>query len=127
MQALESPRQSPGLRLCEDGPRPEASAPRALRAWILLFASLSTSGGHGVFLACALTRLEKLPALSELGGPLEIAVIGWFVACAPLAAVAVALRGWLCARARVLRGAAGASALATAAAFAVYLRAIALG
>jgi hypothetical protein len=121
------PLEAPRLRLLEGRSAALQDALGSLRAWILLFGSLSFSGGHGVFLLTALTRLEKVPGRGELGGALELAVIGWFVAAAPLALVCVPLRG------RFLRlGGAAAWSLSsgvlalTVAAFAIYLRAIAL-
>ena len=83
---------APVLRLLEG----KSAAPEArfasLRAWILLFGSLSFSGGHGVFLFAALTRLRKIPGRSELGHGFELVVLGWFLAAIPLALVAVGLR-----------------------------------
>ena len=104
---------------------PEAS--RASRAWIVLFGALCFSGGHGVFLFTALTRLEKLPGRAELGQGLELAVLAWFIAAAPLAIVVAMLRG------RFLRlspaagwSLASTTLAATLAAFASYLHAVAL-
>jgi len=130
---MESPSQepeSPGnprLRLLENKEAaPEASF-ASLRAWVVLFGSLSFSGGHGVFLFTALTRLGKLPSRAELGHGLELAVLAWFVAAAPLAFASAALRR----RFLDLSPAAGwslaSSALAaTLLAFAFYLHAVAL-
>lgn len=117
----------PELRLLE-GRRaaPETTGP-SLGAWIVLFGALCFSGGHGVFLLTALTHLRSLPSRAELGGGLETAVIAWFVVAAPLAFACAALRR------RFLRmSSAAAWSLAagtltlTLAAFAIYLRAVAL-
>jgi len=60
--------EAPTLRLLEGkNAAPEISS-AGLGAWILLFGSLCASGGHGIFLCCALTRLEKIPSVVELGG-----------------------------------------------------------
>ncbi|MEQ1892759.1 MAG: hypothetical protein ABL998_09475 [Planctomycetota bacterium] len=113
----------PHLRLVEDA----ASAPAPHGAWTLHLVALSASAGHGLFLATALTRLRSLPSRAELGGVLEMAVLGWFVASVPLLALALATR------ARFLRltpaRAAQVAALSTGLsvlAFALYLRAVAL-
>jgi len=123
---LDPVSSTPHLRLL-DGRSSAAAAASALHAWILLFAALCASGGHGLFLACALTRLEKIPGRSELGGPLQIAVLAWFVGAAPLALLAAGLRGQLTRLGpRSLWIFATLTTLATGAAFAIYLRAIAL-
>jgi hypothetical protein len=126
LPATQPDAAAPRLRLLENEGRVPRSTP-ALRAWILLFGVLSFSGGHGVFLFTALTRLAKVPGRSELGGPLELAVLGWFVAAAPLALLCVALR------ARFVRLGPGAAwslaasaAVIAATAFVLYLRAVAL-
>lgn len=115
------------LRLLE-GKRAAAHASLAsLGAWVVLFGSLSFSGGHGLFLFTALTRLRALPSQAELGGGLETAAIAWFVAAVPLAFASAALRR------RFLRLSSGAAwslasaALAlTLACFAFTLHAVAL-
>ena len=122
------PHEPPKLRLLErKEPVVEASF-ASLRAWVVLFGALSFSGGHGVFLFTALTRLRDLPSQAELGGTLETAVIGWFVAAAPLAFACAGLR-----RRFLLLSAGAAWSLAstalalTLAAFGYYLHAVALG
>ena len=127
MHKVSDPAPStPHLRLL-DGRSSAAAVASALRAWILLFAGLCASGGHGLFLACALTRLTKIPSRAELGGPLQIAVLVWFVAAAPLALLAGVLRARLTALGtRTLWTIATLTTLATSAAFALYLRAVAL-
>ena len=123
---LERPAAPRPHLLENEGAAPEAS--RALqRAWIVLFGALCFSGGHGVFLFTALTRLEKLPGRGELGQGLELAVLAWFMAAAPLAVVVAALR------ARFLRlspavgwSLASTTLAATCLAFASYLHAVAL-
>jgi len=116
---------APAFRLLEGRGTASESSFASLRAWILLFGSFSFAGGHGVFLFAALTRLERLPAATELGGPLETAVQLWFMAGIPLAILAVPLRG----RFLRLTGRAGwtlatAASTLTLAAFAIYLNAI---
>jgi len=118
---------APRLRLLEGRDAASERSQASLRAWILLFGSLSFAAGHGVFLFAALTRLEKLPGRSELGGPLESAVLLWFLAAVPLALACVPLRG----RFLRLSGAfawsvASSASLLTLIAFTLYLRAIAL-
>ena len=115
------------LRLLEGKNAAQQARAPSLRAWILLFGSLSFSGGHGVFLFTALTRLAKLPGRGELGQGFELVVLGWFVAAVPLALLAVGLRR----RFLALTGLASwslASAVfaATLVAFGWYLHAVAL-
>lgn len=120
--------EAPHLRLLERrAPAPELD-PASLGAWILTFGTLCASGGHGLFLFCALTRLSKVPSLSELGGPLHAAVVAWFVAAIPLALVVLALRRpFLRLGARRAWSLASTSGALTMLAYIVYLRAIALG
>jgi len=130
MSALPVPdpeRPQPRLRLLE-GRDTVLELPRgALGAWILSFAALCASGGHGLFLLVALTRLTRVPSLDELGGPLPAAVVGWFVLSVVLAPAAVFVRGAFTRmaplRAWTLASLTSAFALT---AFALYLRAIAL-
>jgi hypothetical protein len=119
--------QAPVLRLLEG----KSAAPDArfasLRAWILLFGSLAFSGGHGVFLFTALTRLQKVPGRGELGQGFDLVVLGWFLAAVPLALLTVALRR----RFLALTGLASWSVAsgvfaATLVAFGCYLHAVAL-
>lgn len=121
------PESTPRFRLLEGkGTALEASF-TSLRAWVVLFGSLSFSGGHGVFLFAALTRLQKIPGRAEMGHGLELLVLGWFLAAAPLALASAGLRR----RFLGLRAAAGWS-LASGAlvltlfAFAYYLHAVAM-
>jgi hypothetical protein len=118
---------SPALRLVQDV-RPTAdAAPGPGGAWILLFGALSASAGHGLFLFCALTRLSKVPSTLEIGGPLAQAVIGWFVASAPLALLTLAARRpFQRLGPRSAWTVAALVALAAATAFVLYLRAVAL-
>ena len=119
--------EAPVLRLLEG----KSAAPDArfasLRAWILLFGSLAFSGGHGVFLFTALTRLQKVPGRGELGQGFELFVVGWFLAAAPLAFLAVGLRRRFLALTGLTSWSIASGALAaTLVAFGWYLRAVAL-
>ena len=120
-------RAAPVLRLLEG----KSAAPDArfasLRAWILLFGSLAFSGGHGVFLFTALTRLQKIPGRSELGHGFELIVLAWFLAATPLALAAVGLRRRFLALTELTSWSlASAVFAATLVAFGWYLRAVAL-
>lgn len=118
---------APGLHLVESTLPATQTSSRALGAWILLFGSLTACAGHGIFLFSALTRLAKVPSRLEIGGPLAQAVIGWFVLAVPLAVLALlARRPFLRLGARSAWSLASLTALAGTAAFAFYLRAIAL-
>ncbi|MSR61269.1 MAG: hypothetical protein EXS08_02310 [Planctomycetes bacterium] len=118
---------APRLRLLEGRDAVSERSQASLRAWILLFGSLSFAAGHGVFLFTALTRLEKLPGRSELGGALESVVLAWFLAAVPLALTCVPLRGRFLRLSATLAWSLASSATAlTLAAFTFYLRAIAL-
>lgn len=91
------------------------------RAWLLLFAALAASAGHGLFLCFALAPgrwLEDLELVIERAGATEAATLIWFVASIPLALLALVLRGPLQRRAWVTPGAV-LVALATLAAFAL--------
>ncbi len=117
----------PHLRLLEGKEAAHGTASASLRAWVVLFGALSFSGGHGVFLFTALTRLEKLPGQSELGAGLELAVLAWFVAAAPLAFASAALRRrFLGLSAAVGWSLASGALAATLGSFAFYLHAVAL-
>jgi hypothetical protein len=95
--------EAPQLRLLEGRhPALELGA-GSLGAWILAFGTLSASGGHGLFLVVALTKLSKIPSLAEIGGPLHGAVVAWFVAAIPLALLALVLRRRFPAPARARR------------------------
>ncbi len=131
---MEAPRiqleasEPPKLRLLEGKSAALSASVPSLRAWVVLFGSLSFSGGHGVFLFTALTRLKAIPSEAEVGSGLQLAVIAWFVAAGPLAFVSAALRR------RFLQLPSGAAwslascALAlTLGSFALYLHAVALG
>jgi hypothetical protein len=91
---LEQPEETsrPVLRLLEGKSAALDARQASLRAWILLFGSLAFSGGHGIFLFTALTRLSKVPGRGELGQGFELVVLGWFLAAIPLAFVAAFLR-----------------------------------
>jgi hypothetical protein len=121
------PHTAPRLRLLEGKSAAPETSVRSLRAWVVLFGALSFSGGHGVFLFAALTRLSKLPSRAELGQGLELVVLAWFLAAAPLAFASAGLRrrfqGLSTAAAWSLASGVLASTLA---AFAYYLHAIAL-
>ena len=125
---IPSTTATPHLRLVADAVEPALAASSvSLRPWILLFGALSFSGGHGVFLFTALTRLANLPGRAELGGALHLAVVGWFVAAAPLALLCVPLRGRFLLLSRAAAWTLSSSVLAlTLAAFGLYLRAVAL-
>lgn len=121
------PQSPPRLRLLEGKGAAVEATFTSLRAWVVLFGSLCFSGGHGLFLFTALTRLQKIPSRAEMGEGLELLVIGWFVAAAPLALVSAGLRRRFL-RLRAATGwsfASGALAL-TLFAFAYYLHAVAL-
>ena len=115
------------LRLLEGKSAALETSARSLRAWVVLFGALSFSGGHGVFLFAALTRLSKVPARAELGQGLELAVLAWFLAAVPLAFASAGLRRRFqqLSTATAWSLASGVLAL-TLAAFAYYLQAIAL-
>jgi hypothetical protein len=118
----------PRLRLLEGRDAAPDVRFASLRAWIVLFGSLSFAGGHGVFLFTALTRLQKIPARAELGSGFELVVLGWFLAAAPLAFVAAGLRRRFLALTALSAWSLASSALAaTLVAFGVYLHAVALG
>jgi hypothetical protein len=117
----------PALRLLGRAPAPAPGRFTAGGAWIALFGALAAAGGHGVFLVTALTRLAELPGRAELGGGRELAVLAWFALAAPLALVALALRGaFVRLPVRAAWGLALAALGLSAAAFALYLRAVAL-
>jgi hypothetical protein len=98
------------------------------RAWTLLFASLTLSAGHGLFLAFAVTRSDGLPTLNDLGGSRLAPAVLWFLACLAAAPLSLVLRSWLVRLSpRMLGGLAGLACAATLAAFALYLRRIAAG
>jgi len=130
---MEAPRIEPAtpavqrLRLLErKEAAPEASF-ASLRAWVVLFGALCFSGGHGVFLFVALTRLEKLPSRAELGSGLELAALAWFLAAVPLAFASAALRRRFLGLSPAAGWTLASSALAsTLLAFALYLNAVAL-
>ena len=82
----------------------EAHAAQNLWAWILLFGALAACAGHGVFLYARTAPPGWIPnfaRLLERAGTTGTVVIAWFLACAPLAALAWLLRrpllrrGWL--------------------------------
>jgi hypothetical protein len=106
-------------RTPESAPPAETPARRGLGAWILLFGSLSLGAGHGVLLAFALGQAELLADPGRLGR-VNVLVVGWFVACVPLAFFSVLARKRLMRWAR-LGTAALVVALITACAFAVYV------
>jgi hypothetical protein len=127
MEPRPFPSGRPALRLVDRERAAPAGRASSSGAWIALFGALAAAGGHGLFLVTALTRLAKLPGRAELGGALEIAVLAWFALAAPLALACVALRGVLLPLpARTAWSLALAVAGVTAAAFALYLRAVAL-
>jgi hypothetical protein len=92
-----------------------------LGAWTLLFGSLTMSAGHGVFLFFVVTKNSWIPSMRDLGGSTIAPLVGWFVACVPLALLAWLLRRTLM-RWSLLPALAGASALASLVAFALYLK-----
>ena len=117
----------PRLRLLEGREAAPGASFASLRAWVVLFGALSFSGGHGVFLFAALTHLRALPGRAEVGAGLELAVIGWFIAAAPLAiASAVLRRRFLGLSAAAGWSLASGALAATVGAFAYYLHAVAL-
>lgn len=117
----------PHLRLLEGKEAAHGTRFASQRAWVVLFGSLSFSGGHGVFLFTALTRLEKLPGQAELGTGLQLVVLAWFLAAAPLAFASAGLRRrFLGLSAAVGWSLASGTLAATLGAFAFYLHAVAL-
>lgn len=121
------PLTPPKLRLLEGKSAALDVSQRSLRAWVVLFGALSFSGGHGVFLFTAVTRLSKVPARAELGQGFELAVLAWFLAAVPLAFASAGLRSRFqrLSTATAWSLASGVLAL-TLGAFAYYLRAVAL-
>lgn len=118
---------APRLRLLEGKSAAIRSSVASLRAWVVFFGALAFSGGHGVFLFTALTRLRKIPGQSELGSGFELVVLGWFMAAAPLALLAAGLRRrFLALPAAIAWTWSSAALAATLVAFGLYLRAIAL-
>jgi hypothetical protein len=115
------------LRLLEGKNAATETRPTPLGAWILLFGSLASSAGHGLFLFTALTRLRKVPGLGELGQGIDLAVLGWFVAAVPLALLAVGLRRRFLALTGLTSWSLASGVFgATLVAFGWYLRAVAL-
>ena len=102
---------------------PTSDATPGARAWLVAHSLLCVAGGHGLFLAVALTRLKGLPSLSDLGGPINAGLVAWLLACAPLAVLTGTLgsryRSLPAGRAWTVTGVLGAVTLA---AFALYLR-----
>lgn len=118
---------APRLRLLEGKDAAAEASFASLRAWVVLFGSLCFSGGHGVFLFTALTRLAKVPGREELGTGLELVVLAWFVAAAPLAFLAALLRRRFLGLSTTIGWSLASGALAaTLFAFAYYLHAVAL-
>jgi hypothetical protein len=119
--------EAPHLRLLEGRNAATELGPGSLGAWILTFGTLCASGGHGLFLFCAVTRLSKVPSLAELGGPLHAAVVAWFFAAIPLALLVLAMRRpFLRLGVRRAWSLGSTSGALTLLAYLVYLRAIAL-
>ena len=117
------------LRVLERAGRAGTLAPNsALFAFVLLFGALTSAAGHGVFLVFALTRLERIPNVAELGGLPNALVVGWFVFSVPATLAVLALRErllrWPASR---LRTVALAALVLTVATFALYLRKMVLG
>lgn len=130
---MEAPQLQPDLlppsklRLLEGTRAAPDSSGVSLGAWIVLFGALSFSGGHGLFLLTALTRLQTLPSKAELGGTLESAAIAWFVAATPLAFACAALRRRFLQLSSAAAWSVSSGVLAvTLGAFAFYLHAVAL-
>jgi hypothetical protein len=130
---MEAPRidpeteAAPRLRLLEGREAAPGASFASLRAWVVLFGALCFSGGHGVFLFAALTHFCTLPGRPELGNGVELAVIGWFVAAAPLAITSAILRRRFLGLSSAAGWSLASGALAaTLAAFAFYLHAVAL-
>jgi hypothetical protein len=121
------PMTAPKLRLLEGKSAAVEMSQRSLRAWVVLFGALSFSGGHGVFLFAALTRLSKIPARAELGQGLELYVLAWFVAAVPLALASAGLRARFQRLSTASAWSLASGVLAvTVGAFGYYLQAIAL-
>jgi hypothetical protein len=117
----------PTLRLLEGRRAAPEWTFSSLRAWVVLFGSLSFAGGHGVFLFTALTRLEKIPGETELGSGFELVVLGWFLAAGPLAFLSALLRRRFFSLGNGAAWSLASFALVcTLVAFVFYLRAIAL-
>lgn len=130
---MEAPRAQsqtcaiPHLRLLEAKEAAPGAAGASLRAWVVLFGALSFSGGHGVFLFTALTRLQKLPGQAELGTGFQLAVLAWFIAAIPLALASAALRRRFLGLSAALGWSLASGVLAaTLGSFGLYLHAVAL-
>lgn len=121
------PTSGPNLRLLEGKDSAVEPSFASLRAWVVLFGSLSFAGGHGVFLFTALTRLSKVPARAEIGAGFELVVLAWFLLAAPLALASAGLRRrFLQLSSPMAWSLASGALVATLSAFAYYLSAIAL-
>lgn len=121
------PAAAPQFRLLEGKSAATEASLASLRAWVVLFGALSFSGGHGVFLFTALTRLEKVPSRAELGHGFELMVLGWFLVAVPLAFVCAALRRrFLGLSSAAAWSLASGTLLVSLVAFGYYLNAIAL-
>ena len=75
----------PALHLLEGTSTAPASDSPEVTSWAVLFGSLACAGGHGLFLLFALTQLQRIPNVAELGGAPNALVVGWLVASFPLA------------------------------------------
>jgi len=99
------------------------------RAWLLLFAALAASAGHGLFLYVALSPggwLGDLGLVIQRAGVAEAVLLIWFLASLPLALLALVLRRPLQRRAWVAPGAVLVAAAALVA-FALQAQAILQG
>ena len=113
----------PALHLVEgSSTAPAADSPQAT-SWAILFGSLACAGGHGLFLFFALTQLQRIPNVAELGGAPNALVVGWLVASFPLAMLSFFGRQKLMAMpASRLRTIAFVTLAVTLAVFALYVR-----
>lgn len=123
--ALHQPdsKRSSKLHLVENG---NAAAPLdspQVANWVLLFGALSLAAGHGLFLTFALTQLQRIPSVAELGGVPNALVVGWFVLSIPASILSFLgrrrLMGWPAPR---LRRFALLALVLTLAVFVLYVR-----
>ena len=85
-----------------------------------MLATLCFNAGSGITLGTALIALYGFPNLRELGGPRTALLVGWFLACVPLASGVFLFRKALL-RSPWLLAATRATFALTAIAFACYL------
>jgi len=113
----------PVLHLVEETTAAPAAGSPEFTSWGVLFGSLACAGGHGLFLFFALTQLQRIPNVAELGGVPNALVVGWLVGSFPLAMLSFFARRRLMAMpAGCLRRLALATLAVTLVVFALYVR-----